>query len=101
MSKTICHICDKVKAVSIRITEDLVNSLDHYLDKVDVLPLVESTNVVSLIDLSFMENYVDCSCVVFNEKPVTYVLSLTIYRKRLTLSAIIILLIGHLASNIF
>ena len=36
-----------------------------------------------------MENHIDSTCMILNEEPVTNVLSLTIYRKRLTIADII------------
>ena len=89
MSKTVCNICNQIKAVSLRITEDLIHCADHNLDKIYVLPLIEATDIISLGNLSLVEYHINRSGVILNEKPVTYVLTLSIYRKRLAVTYII------------
>ena len=57
VAKAVGYIGDKVQTVAFWISEEFVNSLDHYLNKVDVLPLVESADVVGFIDLAFVETF--------------------------------------------
>ena len=54
MSGSVCHIGDQLLALSLRIAQETVNSLDDHLDQVDVLPLVEAPYVVGLGHLRSM-----------------------------------------------
>ena len=71
------------------VTEQAVHGLDNHLDDVDVLPLVETTDIVSLGYLTIVENHVDGSRMVFYIQPVPHVLTLAIHRQWLAMADII------------
>ena len=89
MSSPVSHISDKSKAVAFRIAQDSVDCSDDHLDEIDVLPFVETADIICFRDLSLMEDKVDGTGMVLDEKPVTDILSLSIYRKRLSMTYII------------
>ena len=89
MSKTVCDVGDQAEAVAFRIAKQSVYSGDDDLDEVYVCPFVESSDVVGLSDLSFVEDEVDGACMVFNIEPVAHVLTFTVYGKRLSLADVV------------
>lgn len=74
---------------TIRTAKQPVHSLDQNLDQVNVLPLVEASDVVSLGDPAFMEDQVYGTGMILDIKPVTYILPFSIDGKRPTLTNII------------
>jgi len=70
-------------------SESLINGLDKYLDNINVLPLVETADVVGVGYLALMENDVDGTGVVLDVEPVTHVLALAVDGQRLTMADII------------
>ena len=84
MSGTILYVCNQRKTVAWWIAEEAVSRLDHDLDQVYVLPLIEATDVVGFAVFSFMENQVDCTGMILNIEPVADILSLAVYRERFT-----------------
>ena len=89
MAETVGDISDKIETMPLRIAEDAVYRLDHHLDEVDVLPLVESADVVGFGDAALMEYEVYRAGMVLDIEPVTHVLTLSIDRKRLAVTDII------------
>ena len=82
MALTVGNVCDKVHVLTFRSAEKPVYGPDKHPDDVDVLPLVESANVVRLGDLAFVENKVYSPRVVLHVKPVAHVLPFPVHRKR-------------------
>lgn len=60
---------------------ETIHGINHNLDDVNILPLVENTNVVGLSNSAFVENEVNSTSMILNEQPVTHVLALAIDRK--------------------
>ena len=60
--------------------KETIYGIDNHFDDVDVLPLVETTDVVSLCNGTFVENEVDSACMILHKKPVTNILTSTVYR---------------------
>ena len=89
MSQTICYVCYEVHVLAFLSSEQTVNGFYDSLDDINVLPLVETADIVSFCNLSIMEYGIDGACMVFNIQPVTYILTLTIYRKRLAIANVI------------
>ena len=75
--------------MSFWITENLIYGLDHYLNQVDVLPFIETADVVRFGCLSFMENQVDGTGMVFHIEPVAYIFSLSIHRQWLAMTDVV------------
>ena len=60
---------------------ETIHGINHNLDDVNILPLVENTNVVGLSNSAFVENEVNSTSMILNEQPVAHVLALAIDRK--------------------
>ena len=89
MALAVGNISDKVHVFTFFTSKQAVNSVDDNLYDVDVLPLVESSDVVCLRHVSFMEYKVDGTGMVFNIEPVAHILALAIYRQRLTVTYVV------------
>ena len=61
------------------LSEQTVDSIDQHLDDIDILPLIETAYAVCVGNLTLVEYQVDGACMIFNAKPVAYVLSLAIH----------------------
>ncbi len=80
---------DEVEVSAFRSAELAVNRLYDGLDDVDVLPLVETADVVSLCDSPLTENQVDGPRVILHIEPVADILALAIDRERLAVADIV------------
>ena len=89
MTGTVGDVCDEVEVFAFCSSEQSVNSFDEHSYDVDVLPLVESSDVVCFGDDSVVEDGVDGTCVVFHIEPVSYVLSLAIYGQWFAVSNVV------------
>ena len=89
MTEAVCDVCNKVHILTFLATEQTVNGIDNNLDNIDILPFVETTNIICLGNGSLMENEVDSTSMILNEKPVANILTLTIYRQWFAVTYII------------
>ena len=89
MSCTILDECDEREAVAFWMAEDAVDRIDHDFDQVDVLPFVESADIVCLTVPAFVENEVNGTGVVFHIKPVADILTFAVDRKRFSVTDVI------------
>ena len=69
--------------------EQAIHGLDYHLDDVDVLPLIETTDVVGLGDLAMVENHVDGTSVILYIQPVAHVLTLAIHWQWLAMTDVV------------
>ena len=81
MSCAVLDEGDEREAMAFGMPEDAVDRIDHDFDQVDVLPFVESADIVCLTDFSFMEYKIYGTCMVFHIEPITDIFSFTIDRK--------------------
>ena len=89
MSFPVGHERNEIIIRSLRAAKQPVHSLDKNLDQVNVLPLVETTYVIRLGNLSLMENQFDRPGVILDIEPVTDILPFSIDRKRTTLPDVV------------
>ena len=89
MPKTVCYIGYEVHISTFWTSKQTINGVDDCLNDVDILPFVETTNVVCFGDSSFVEDGVDGSSMVFYVEPITYVLALAIDGKRLAMTYVV------------
>ena len=89
MTETVGDVGDEVEIFSFLTTEEAVNGIDDYLDDVDVLPLVEATDVVGFGYFALMEDKVDGTGMILHEQPVAYVLTLAIDWERLAVADVV------------
>ena len=89
MAEAVGNVCDEVEIFAFFSTEESVNGIDDDLDDVDVLPLVEATDVVGFCHFALMEDEVDGTGMVFYKEPVAHVFALAIDRQRLAVADVI------------
>src|SRR5574344_116746 len=89
MALTVGDMGDQIQVGTFGTAKQTVHSLDEDFDDVDVLPLVESADVVGVGDVALMEYQVDGTGMVNHIQPVTHVESLAIYWQRLTVTDIV------------
>ena len=89
VAESVGDIGYEMVGMPLRVPEHPVNSLDYDLYEVDVLPLVESPDVVCVGNFAFMEDEVDCPRVVLHEQPVAHVLPLAVHGQRLSVAYIV------------
>ena len=89
VAQAVSHIGDEVHVLAFRATQELIDGLDDDLDDVDVLPFIETADVVRLGNLTIVENHVDGASMVFHEEPVAHVLALAVNRKRLLVADVV------------
>ena len=81
MTEAVCYISNEIEVLALCATQEAVNGVDDYLDDIDVLPLVEATDVVGLGNLAVVEDRVDRTGMILDIQPVTHVLALAIDRE--------------------
>ncbi len=86
---SVCYISNQIQVSTLRATEQSINGLDNHLDDIDILPLVETTDVIGLGNLSLVENHIDGTGMIYYIQPVAHVLTLTIYWQWLAMTDIV------------
>ena len=86
---SVCYVSDEVHILTFLSAEQTVNGLDDHLDDIDVLPLVETADVVSLGNLTLVENHIDGTGMIHYIQPVSHILTLTIYRQWLAMTDVV------------
>ena len=86
---SVCYINDEIHILAFLSAEQSINGLDSHLDDIDVLPLVETTDVVSLGNLALMENHIDGTGMIYYIQPVAHILPLPIYWQWLAMTDVI------------
>ena len=89
MSKTVGDVGYQVHVLALLASEKAVNGVDDNLDDVDVLPLVEASDIVCLGHLALMEDKVDGTGVVLHKQPVAHILTLAIYGQWLAVTDVV------------
>ena len=89
MSEAVGDVCDEIHILTFLASEQTIDGINYNLDDVDVLPLVESSDVVCLSHLALMEDDVDGAGVIHYIQPVAHILSLALYRQRFAVADIV------------
>ena len=89
MAETVGDVSDEVEIFSFFATKETVNGIDDDLDDVDVLPLVEATNVVGFGYLAIVKDEVDGTGMVFYKEPVAYILAFAVDRQWLAMADVV------------
>ncbi len=89
MAGTVGDVGDEVLIFALLTAEQTVDGLDDDMNDVDILPLVEAADVIGVGNLTLMEDEVNGAGVVFNIKPVAYILTLSIDGERLAVADIV------------
>ena len=86
---TVLDKSDEAEALTYWSSEKSIYRLDHNLYEINILPFVETSDIVCVSRFPFVEDQIYSSGVIFYIKPVTDILSLSIDRERLSISYII------------
>ena len=89
VSGTVGDVGDEIHVLALLTSEQPVDGIDQHAYDVDVLPLVEAADVVSLGNHPLMEDEVDSPRMVFHVEPVAHVLALSVDRQRLAVADIV------------
>ena len=89
MTKTVCYISDKIEISSLGTTKKAIDCSNDSLNDIYILPFIEAAYIIGLCYSTIMENGIDSTSMVNDIKPVSYVFSLAVNRKRLTMTDII------------
>ena len=81
MPHTVGNMSDKVEVFTFLTTEQTVDGVDEDVDDVDVLPLVETADIICVSHLALMEDKVDSASVVFYVQPVANIQAFAINRQ--------------------
>ena len=89
VTETIGDIGDEVQRMALGVAQQAVDSFDNDMDDIDILPLVETADIVGFSYPTLVKDDVNGTGVVLNEKPVAHVLALAIDGKGLALTDIV------------
>ena len=89
VAQTVRHVGYQVHILTFLAAQQTVHRVDHHLDDVNVLPLVEATDIIGFRNLPVVEDDVNSPRVVFHVQPVANVLALAIHRQRLAVADVV------------
>ena len=89
MTETICDISNQIQISPHLTPEQTIDRSNHTLDYINIFPLIKTTDIISLSNLSIMEYNIYRTSMILNIKPVPHIFTLTIDRQRLTMTYII------------
>ena len=89
MAQAVRHVGYQVHILPFLTPQQTIHRVDHHFDDVNVLPLVETTDIIGFRNLPIVENHVNGPCVVLHIQPVAYILALTIYRQRFAVTDVV------------
>ena len=89
MSLAVRDECDEIQVFAFRPAQLPVDRIDQYFYEVNVFPLIEPAYIIGVGYLSFVEDGVNRSRMVFHEEPVTDIFSPAIDRERLSVPYIV------------
>ena len=73
----------------LRVSELTIHLLNQHLYKVDICPLIVTSDIVGLGNPALVENKVDSACMILDIEPITNILALSLYRQRFTFAYIL------------
>ena len=89
MTGTIGNIGDKFLTGSLWITQQSINSFNDNFYNVNILPFVETADIVGITRLTIVENNINSTSMIHDIKPVTNILTLSIDRQGLAVADIV------------
>ena len=93
MSFSVSHVSDQLVAYQffswISIRQHLLKGIQDNVNDLDVLLLVVSADVITLAQLAFLLNHVNCFRMIVYIEPVTDIFTVTVYRQRFSLQCIV------------
>ena len=89
MAKTIGNVSDEIHILTFLAAKKSINCVNQNFDNVDILPLIKSTDIISIGNLAFVENSINCSCVILNIEPVTHIKAFAVNGQRFAMTDVI------------
>lgn len=89
VAEAVCNECDEMVEMFFRIAKQTILCFDYNLDVVDIFPLIKTSDSIRVSHLTFMENEVNDTSIVFYEKPVSHIITLAISRQWLTITNVV------------
>lgn len=89
MSRTVGYISNQIHIFSFLAPQQTVHRLNYNLDDINVLPFIETADVVSFGNLAVVENHINGAGMIFYIQPVTYIFAFTIYRQRFAVTDVV------------
>ena len=89
MAQTVGYVRNQIHVFTLLAAQQTVYRVDYYLDDVNVLPLIETTDVIGLCRLTVVENHVDSPRMVHHIQPVAHIFPLAVYRQRLAVTNVV------------
>ena len=89
MTQAVGHVGNQIHVFTLLAAQQTVHRVNHHLDDVNVLPLVETAYVIRLRRSAVVENHVDGPCMVLHIQPVAHVFPLAIHRQRLAVTDVV------------
>lgn len=89
VAQTVGYVRNQVHVFTLLAAQQTVYRVDYHLDDVNVLPLIETADVIGSCRLTVVENHVDGPRMVFHIQPVAHVFPLAIYRQRLAVTDVV------------
>ena len=85
----VCDIRDELLRRPFGVAQQPVHRPDDHPYQVDVLPFVETSDVVRVGDLALVEDYVDGPCMVLDVQPVADIFPAAVHRQRPSVADIV------------
>ena len=89
MAQAVRHVGYQVHILPFLTPQQTIHRVDHHFDDVNVLPLVETTDIIGFRNLPIVENHVNGPRMILHVQPVAHVLALTIHRQRLAVADVV------------
>ena len=89
VAQTVGHVGNQIHVFTLLAAQQTVHRVNHHLDDVNVLPLIETAYVIRLRRLAVMENHVDGPRMILHIQPVAHVFPLAIHRQRLAVTNVV------------
>ena len=86
---TVRYVGDEVHILAFLAAQQTVHRIDEHFDDVNVLPLIEPADVVSLRHFPLMEDEVDGAGMILHVQPVAHILAFSVHRQRFAVADVV------------
>ena len=89
VAQTVGYVGNQVHVFTLLAAQQTVYRVDYHLDDVNVLPLIETADVIGFCRLTVVENHVNSPRMIHHIQPVAHVFPLAIHRQRLAVTDVV------------
>ena len=89
VAQTVGYVGNQIHVFTLLAAQQTVYRVDYHLDDVNVLPLIETADVIGFCRLSVVENHVDGPRMIHHIQPVAHVFPLTVYWQRFAVTDVV------------